>query len=559
MPSLKITQFSGVIPRKQSQNLQKITAQVAEDVDLSRETLRPWRTDKKISSKTGNALFVDGCCVLTSDNCKASYSVVDTDCKYIIASGIADYPVINRKPLACNDEWVRLGLPLNLQAPKVKADRIIPPGPTDYDRNPSDFNLEVRQYYYTLVDIFGFESAPSYPTEPQYFHNDKDVEIYDLPTSFPTYEIESVRLYCAVTQLDYGNMIEKGEVLKEDAHFLLVDEAPFGRRGIKHYAHNVYGEECLTEEYEPPADNIQDLQYCGNGQIGGLVGNELWLSEPLKPHAFPENYRYGRFNGKPKRFLCGEKIGYILTDEYPAVIEMETPCSSKGCRSVKILEEQLPLISYQSACLYNGSCFYASKDGLVMLNGTSSRIITKDLYTQDQWQALAPWTMIGVVHDGYYFGFTKTHSIRFKVPDDIHESLPSITTLSIKPTAVYRADQDSLFFTDENGTFQWNSGDEWKEFTWRGKFNVLGGYTAMTAYKLVQDYVPSHVIHTAYKRQRNEMVQDVVVLGDKIVNDSRPHRLKGGYSTINFDVEIKSKGEVLEYHVATSVSELGSQ
>ena len=363
---------------------------------------------------------------------------------------------------------------------------------------------------------------------------------------------------CRPSLLDYGNMVESGDVLKQDAHFLLVDEVPLGTERVIHKAHNVYGEECLTEEYDPPPSNIQDLQYCENGQIGGLVGNELWLSEPMKPHAFPEAYRYGRF-GNPIRFLCGNKVGYILTDEYPAVIEMESPCKSQGCRSVSVLEEQLPLISYQSACLYNGSCFYASKDGLVMLSGTSSKIITTELYTTEQWRALAPWTMIGVVHDGYYFGFTERHSIRFKVPDDIHEQATGLVELSIKPTAVYRSKQDELFFCNEEGTYQWNSGNRWKEFDWVGRLNVLGGYTAMTAYKVVQDYEPNHITHLAYKRHRDEMVADTVVLGNKTVIDSRPHRLKGGYSTIAFDVEIRGKGEVYEYQVATSVAELGEE
>ena len=83
-----------------------------------------------------------------------------------------------------------------------------------------------------------------------------------------------------------------------------------------------------------------------------------------------------------------------------------------------------------------------------------------------------------------------------------------------------------------------------------GKLNTTPGYTAFTAYKLVHDYTPTHVKHTAYKHHRSEMVQESVILGEKIVIDSRPHRLKGGYSTLQFDVEITGQGEVLEYPAA---------
>lgn len=544
MPYLKLTEFGGLLPRIPSHNLPKALSQVAEDVDLARGTLRPWRTDKKVSDKTGHSIFVDRCCYLTSDNCHATFSRIDTDCQFIVASGIADYPVIQKRDKACNDNWVRLGFPIELPAPNAQFLGGI----------GNDFNTELRQYIYTLVDEFGFESSPSLPSDAIYAHNDYQVVISGIPTDIQGYAISSVRLYCAVTPLDYGD-----PKANYDAHFLLVDELPFGTGSYVHQAHSVYGEECLTEEYEPPHECMTDIHYCGNGQLGGLVKSELWLSEPLKPHAFPEAYRYGRFKGNPIRFLATEKVGYVLTDEYPAVIQLQEPPQQHGQREVVIIDETLPIISYQSACIYNGSCFYATKDGLVMLSGNQAKVISSELYSQDQWLALCPWTMIGVVHDGYYFGFTETQSIRLKAPDSIHENVPitQLTTLTIKPTAVYRSRQDNLYFATEDGIYQWNAGDTWKPFRWVGRLNTLPSYTAMTAYKIVQDFAENRVKHTAYKRHRDELVREPVVLADKVVIDSRPHRLKAGYSTLQLDVEITGEGEVWEYHIASSVSELG--
>lgn len=547
MPGIKITQFGGLLP-KAMRNLDVSMATKAIDVDLSRHTLRPWRTDKKVSDNTGNALFVDHCCYLTDKNCKASFSRINTDCKYIVATGVKSYPVINKKEEACNGDWLRLGFPIEIPAPNTERSGNL----------TNDFNNEARQYYYTLVDSFGYESAPSLPSEILMCNNDEDVVISNIQATFDTYNIVSVNIYCAVTPLDYGEGIKRDE---DDAAFLFVDSVNAGVSTYVHKAHTAYGDMCITEEFEPPHHCMRDIQYCGNGQIGGLVNHELWLSEPLLPHAFPEAYRYGNFNGRPERFLCGERIGYILTDEFPHVIEMQSPCTTQGCRSVSMIEERLPLISYQSACMYNGSCFYASHDGLVMLSGGQARIITSNLYTVDQWQALRPWNMVGVVYEGYYFGFNAETTIRFKVPDDIHEQVDinNLTELSIHPTAAYVGDQDGLYFILSDGVYKWNAGDGWKTFEWQGRVQLLPGYTAMTAYKLVHDYSPATVVHKAYKRHRSEMVQDVVELGNKEVIDSRPRRLKAGYSTLEFDVNIKSKGEVYEYHASTSVAELGAQ
>ena len=550
MPSLKITKFGGIAPRIQSQNLNESMAQVALDVDLSRTTLRPWRTDNKVSDKTGLSFYADNCCYLTADNCRASFAKIEGDCDFIVATDVLEYPVIRKKDQLCNGEWRRLGFPVDI--PELTAQSL---GTLD-----NTFNNETRHYFYTLLSDFdglGWqESMPSPVSEAVYCNNDFDVVLSGIPTSFPTYTISAVRIYCNVTQLDYGT--DKTEA---ESEFLLVEEIPFGTSVYTHEAHVDYGEACITEEYAPPSDKMHDITYCGNGQLGGLIDCELWLSEPRKPHAWNEAFRYSRFNGKPKRFLCGEKIGYILTDEYPSVISMESPCTSAGCRSIVSLEEPHPIVSLNSACLYNGSCLYATKDGLVMLSGTQSKVITADFYTYDQWQAIKPWTMRGVVHDGYYFGTTEDRTIRFKIPDQIHENatIEALTELSIKPLAWYRSDQDRLFYALNDGIYEWNVGMDWKTFKWQGRLSVLSGYTAMTAYKLVHDYEPTRVVHTGYKRHRSEMVQEPVILGDKIVIDSRPCRLKAGYSTIDFDVMITGKGEVREYHVATSVSELGEK
>lgn len=174
MPSIKLTQFGGIAPRQRPNNLHQAMAQVAEDVDLSRSTLRPWRTDKKVSDKTGNSIFVDKCCYLAGDHCKASFSRIDTDCCYIVASGVKDYPVIQRKDNACNDNWNRLGFPVELNAPNAQFLGTL----------SQDFNQELRQYIYTLVDEFGLESAPSLPSDPIYVHNGDQRTTHILPNVF---------------------------------------------------------------------------------------------------------------------------------------------------------------------------------------------------------------------------------------------------------------------------------------------------------------------------------------------------------------------------------------
>lgn len=558
MAELKLSNFSGLIPRLHRRNLPESVPVKALDVDLSNRTLKPFRLNKPVSNKTGQFIYVDDCCFITSDNCKASVDTMETECKIVVATGIKDYPVQNLFNKACAGEWVRIGFPETTK-PSAQSLNFSPKPHTSSSGDIGDFAREVRQYYYTLITCLGDgtacqESMPSLPSDVIDCHNTDDVVISGILTDAGDYKIDKVRIYCAVTHVDFEGKEQEGT-------FLEVGEIPFGSGTFVHRIATGYGEECQTEEYDNLPDHASNLQYCGNGQLAALVGCELWMSEPLMPHAWPESFRYGRFRGKPIRFLGTESVGYILTDSYPSIIEIESPCTLPGCRKVTNLEETHPIISYDSACVYNGSCFYATNDGIVMLSGTNSAVITSSLFSRDDWLAIAPWTLRGVVHDGYYYGFTDVMSFRFKVPDNIHEQFESSTLveLSDKPIAVCRSRQDKLMLAFNDGTYEFNAGDQWREFQWESKVYTAPGYTAFTAYKIVGDFTDFRVVHKLHKRQRDEMVDEHIIVGDHITYDNKPRRLRAGYSTINFSVEISGKGEVTEYHIASSVNELGGQ
>lgn len=556
MAELKLTRFNGLIPRIHNRNLPESSPVKALDVDLSNFTLKPFRQNKKVFNKTGNYVYVNGCCCITSDNCKASIDVLESECKIVVATGVKEYPIQNLFDKACNNEWIRIGFP-NTSKPTTQSLNFSDSPNTNKSGDLGDFSREVRQYYYTLVTCLGDgaacqESAPSEPSDIIDCHNKDDVVISGITTDSGDYKVDYVRVYCATTYLDF-------EGKEQDGVFLEVGEIPFGSGSFVHRVSTGYGGECQTEEYDNLPDDASNITYCGNGQLAALVGCELWMSEPLMPHAWPESFRYGRFKGKPIRFLGTESVGYILTDSNPSVIEIESPCTLPGCRKVSNLEETHPIISYDSACTYNGSCFYATNDGIVMLSGQSSAVITTQLFSRDDWLAIAPWTLRGMVHDGYYYGFSDVMSFRFKVPDNVHEQLEGSTLveLSDKPLSVCRSKQERLMLAFNDGVYEFNAGDEWRKFEWLSKVFTAPGYTVFTAYKLVGDYTEFNVVHRLHKRQRDEMVDEHIIVGDHVTFDNKPRRLRAGYSTINFDVAISGKGEVTEYHIASSVNELG--
>lgn len=537
----KITRFGGLMPKVHAQDLSTVMAQECLDVDLSRGILSPFRTDKLIFRKPVNSFWTNGCCLAASANCRTSWAIAH--CGALVATELdgIKYPVIRQNP--CNGDWVRLSFPLDLVAPSVQV----------IGHVREDFNREIRQYVYTLVNQFG-ESAPSNVSDVVVTDNDLDVVLSGIPTTFDGYSVDSIRVYCAVSGLDYG-----AEKTEKQADFLMVGEISVDAGVFIHKAHTIYQD--LLVVHSPVSDCLVSVCSAGNGQLGGIVGCELWLSEPLNPTDWNEKYRYGNFKGQPVRFLANENIGYVLTTANPAIVFMNDAPSDVGCREIKIIEETLPIISFQSACLYAGACFYASKNGLVMIAGDLVRVISLDFWTAEQWQTMKPWTLRGVVHDGWYFGTTDTVTFRFKIPDNIHDKaeIESLTHLSIQAAYWFRADNGRLFYGNAGGVYEWNVGNAWKSFVWRSRLNVVGGYTAWSAYKLAVDFAPIHVTHTAYKYHRGQLVREPVILGDKQIYDSRPNRLKAGFSSVEIDVEMRGTGQVHEYHLATSVAELGTR
>lgn len=548
MASIKITKFGGMLPRVHEKNLPQNMAQSCYDVDLSRGVLQPLRTDKFIAPVGGKSFYTDGCCIAASDDVCGTFARVYADCDWLVKADNSGAWVAKWLPENCDLTWCKLGFDVDLPAPQVQVVGDV----------AADFNREMRQYYYTLVNENDWESEPSEVSDVLVADNDKDVIVSGLIAALPENVCaEMVRIYCAVSGLDYGDDKPR------DAHFLRVGEVPLGTTVFVHKAHDVYGDVCLSENNAPPPRDLHSVAYADNGQLGGLSGNELVLSAPFAPYAFPENYRYGNFRGKPKRFVVSGNVGYVLTDGFPAVVELGSVPSEAGCRDVKVVDLHLPIVSYRSAAVYHGGCVYASRDGLVLLSGEQARVVSLDFMTAEQWQLWQPETLRGAVVGGWYVGCTDTVAFRFKLPDNVFEQVDDwhLTMLSLMPKGLHNfctTDKGDLFFIRSVGVFAFAKGDDFKEMFWKKDFH-FSGFVAWSAYKLVVDYAPVRVQHTALKRLIARLSEDNVSMGDKIINDSRPKRLKNGLADLGFELRISGKGVVSEYAIATSVSELGEK
>lgn len=133
----------------------------------------------------------------------------------------------------------------------------------------------------------------------------------------------------------------------------------------------------------PPTD-LQGWVSMGNGMFVGWRENELWFSEPYRPHAWP--------------------AAYVLTVEYPIVglgVSNQTlvvgtqgfPMTGAGVRPATFV---LSKVSSLEPCTSRGSIvgapegvYYTSPNGLIIVSQGQAVNVTRKLVNKDQWQQQA--------------------------------------------------------------------------------------------------------------------------------------------------------------------------
>lgn len=524
--------FGGEVPKLHPRNLDDGFASLALDVDVSRGTLRPWPKDQLVDAALADSQFimVEDCTVQASDRC-ISVARTNLPCLRYFRTGVAGYPEQAESP---NGPWVRLGMPALSLPPTVT----IPDGITQ-----TEGKVIERRYLYTLVDIFDQVSQGSLPSEPIIGDWDNPARIsgFYIP---PGYPIKSIRIYTTAPGL------QSDDTPKADSNsFFLVSELPAGTLSYDHVPIiTSFGEVYLSQSwYEPPTD-LSSIQHWGTNQLAGLSNGRLMFSQPLGYHAWPVDYQLG-FHSPALAWVATARYGYILTCGMPEVVDMRHDCQGGKCHQVDRIEEQFPIIGLKSAAAHDNSAIYASADGLVMLTGNRARLITSNLFTRDQWLAIHPNTMVGVVHDGFYFGATDNFAFRLRVPDEAYEANPRnlLTRLSIRPTAIYRSLDDNLFFADDSGVWKWAAGVGYKPYQWRGPIETVDSRRGLGAAEVAVD-----------GNCTVNIIRDGRVVWSRNVAGDSSFRLPSWVDGGNFQIEVIGTGEVSRVKAASSKSVLAT-
>jgi len=258
--------------------------------------------------------------------------------------------------------------------------------------------LVTRAYVTTYVTEYGEESAPSPPTVVVGYSHDVWTVTVDPPDGSITNSrnITHERIYRTIADGAGGaNYYMVTEVPTTTTVFVdtTLDEKITGSTQL-----------ASTNWNTPPSD-FQGAIVLPNGIIAAWRDDhEIWFSEPYRPHTFPSVYTIAvpfpivGFGRAAQNLV-------VLTKGNPTVVTGIHP-STMAMTALAIKE---PCISRRSILSTEDGVYYAAQNGLVLVQYGmgAAEIITKQLFTRQEWIALQPHLLMAVRVPGAYLAFVQ--------------------------------------------------------------------------------------------------------------------------------------------------------
>jgi hypothetical protein len=474
-------------------------------------------------------------------------------CARVVAVG-ADFrmPMWAEPAEAVVGVWTRLGLPVPMPPFAVPS---APPGWA----GPNDQRSEYRAYVVTYVDRYGNEGPPSLPSARFGVDEGASVDVQWVSVAVGGWDVRAVRLY-RLTASDAG----AGQIaLPRMEDFHLVGEFPVAvTRFVDSLGNLDLGEPLTTMVFAPPPEDLAHLVAEPSGtQLAGASGRDLWFCEPREFHAWPDKYRL-HLDDAVVALVWTDAGLFVATDGHPYWIA--SMANETGEREVFRMPEPLPCVSGRSmVVLPSGGAMYASRGGLILLQGRQCQRVSHAYWGDDDFASLRPETMIAAVHDGLWFGFTANSGWMLDLTDPAYPGRQlGLIALSLRPTALHRTRTDALFLALPTGIGQWNAGPTYLSLRYRTRCTVTPGHMNWAAAKVVWDARPFRGDwQEAQPPTWFRLWADERLAYEREVRHSNPFRLPHLSRHLAYEIEIErgeaeEKGALTLIHVASSVTEL---
>lgn len=472
MSVIDIVTMRGITPRVEPHLLPDEVAVVAKDCHFDHGVISPLEGDVSaglILPITPQTLFKYGQNWFAWNKIvEAINSPIAQDAYGRVYYTDGEYPKVTNFQIATGGvnkptAWYRLGVP----APGVPVgiSTITPPEGSKDDDITDD---ETRYYVDTYVTAMGEEGPPG-PASGK-------VSI-PIPNSTVTLALSPPQ--------SQDNNITKRRVYRSVsggglADYLLVAELPIAQASfVDDRADGELGPVLETYDYAPPPAALRGLCQMANGMCAGFAGNSLYLCEPYLPYAWPEKYRLTTEHDIVAIAAIDTTL-VIGTKGFPYLAQGVSPSS---VTNQKLSQLPQACISARSMVAMDGVVLYASPDGLVGIGAGGGQVVTEQIITRKQWQAMKPETLRAWHHEGKYVAMTDTHAFIF---DPKSGDLRELTNRW--DAAVSDMESDRLFVAKGTDLLVWRGGPVGNgQFVWRSKLFMMPDGTPLGCCRLLAE------------------------------------------------------------------------
>jgi hypothetical protein len=332
------------------------------------------------------------------------------------------------------------------------------------------FNIEASRpmkqfqcYVQTLVDEYGQESPPSDVSEEvEWDINDKlTVKTYSGAGPSGSAAVKA-RLYRSAVGSDQTNFYFLAEVTPGQSYIDFKRDADLDE---------------LMPLIENPPSVMYGLVSMAGGFFAAFNGKELYFSEPYMPYSWPIKYRLT---------LDYDIVGLCSKENDLLVTTKGTPYYGSGSHPEILTITKMPInqacVSKRGMAYVDAMALYPSPDGIVMVSGGSANLVTNQMYTREQWQALTPSGMAAAGHDGKYIAFHATGGILL----DLTGENGILTTTDQTALGVHQdLENDELYLIQTTNVMKWRGGTNKLQVTWKSKEYQFQQPVSWSAAKIV--------------------------------------------------------------------------
>lgn len=452
--AIRLSSFSGEIPRVDARLLNPSAAQRAVGVKLEEGTLMPLRARALVETLAEPAMTI----YLHEGDWLSWAAVVD----------VVPGPVAADRLYITGDGAPKLRVggdvyPLAMMRPAAA------PGAALVSGTPDPELSSTILYAYTWVTEFDEESEPSSLSNGLLWSPGLSVTLSGFSAVPTGRAIDRMRIYRSQTS-----------ALGETQLFLIHERAAGTSNFVDDVDANPVQEQLASLDYNPPPSGLTGLVAMPNGMMAGFVGKRLYFCEPYRPHAWPEKYSLSVDYEIVGLGVFGASLA-VMTKGQPYIVAGTAP----DTMSMERLEVSLPCIASRGIVDLGFSVAYPSPDGLVVISSSGAQLVSRQLMTRDQWLALNPASFVGGLFSGRYLAAYDTGPGGGIIIVDLTGEQPFITRVEDRADAMY-ADirTGTLYMLVDDKIHEWDAiGAEPGTFTWRSKLFVLPGPSNFGAFQ----------------------------------------------------------------------------